>query len=805
MDYTWLSTQEATKQRTIYGLNALPEKKPPTDRQILLAQLQSPLVYILLAAGSITFFLGEYEDTIIIMFSVFLNTVLWRYQESRAGKALIALKNMLQPMSSVIRDGYIAQVPSQEIVPDDLLVVKAGSKIPADGKIIESMKLTVSEAMLTGESLPLEKKNIDQVYMWTIVLSGSAFIRVEKIGAHTELWKIAASLQGAPTITPLQKQLHYFSKQLTRLVVGIVIVVVIIWLLYDQHRLDIFTTAVALAVGAIPEWLLVALTVVLTIGMQRILQKDGLVKNLVSAETLWGVTVICSDKTGTLTYGTMEVSEIIGDETLVCTQIARGTVDENAVALALTKWVEKTKKGNLAGDRLDVLPFSSEHKYTACLREELTGDRYVYVTGAPEYLLQWSALHEEEQTYIRQQIATYTTSWYRLIACAQKQTTSDLLSHEDIISWWLEWKWLICLHDPIREDVKEALEQTHQAGIKLIVITGDYPWTARAVMHQLGVEVDEDMMCTGDMLAQMSDEQLGTWLEQDSRVKLFARTKPEQKMRIVQALKDDGEIVAMMGDGVNDAPALKLADIGIVVGEATEVAKESADLILLNSSFSTIISAVEEGRAMFDNIRKVVLYLLCDAFEEILVIILCILVALPLPVTASQILWINLVSDGFPNLALTVDPKRAWLMRMRPRSPKEHIVNAWMKRLIILVSLVWAACCFLIYSRVLHLTDDLVLARSVAFVTLGINSLVYVFSVKTLDKPCWKDNVFNNPRLLLAVCWWIVLQAIPFLIPTVGAFLDIVWIGNWIWASIGASVFMFLIIEAYKQATKYKK
>lgn len=803
---SWLTTDEAKIKQQQCGFNRLPEKKPPTDLQIIVSQLKSPLVYILLVAAIITFFLDDYEDTTIIMVSVVLNTVLWWYQESKAWKALQALKDMLQPTIEVIRDGKKVLIKTQDIVPGDCMVCKAGSKIPADGTIIESKKLTVSEAMLTGESLPIEKKNTDSVFMWTVVLSGSAYILVEQIGAETELWKIALSLQWGETITPLQKQLSVFSKQLTWLVVWVVLVVFLVGVLRQQWIVEIFTTAVALAVWAIPEWLLVALTVVLTIGMQRILQRKGLVKNLVSAETLGGVTVICSDKTGTLTHGTMEVVELVGDEKEIFSHIVHSNSDDNAVSQALRMWSEDVAKKYTSSQMstiIDVLPFSSEHKYTASL-VEAEHDHVVLVTGAPEYLLEWSIVSPERKQLIEQQIISYTEAGYRLVACAQKRCSSFVheLHHEDIITWMMEWKWMICLADPIREDVKDALRRTHGAGIKLIVITGDYPGTARAIMQKLGVVVAEEMIMTGDRLSQMSDDELDRWLEQDGRVKLFARTKPDQKMRIVQALKDDGEVVAMMGDGVNDAPALKKADIGIVVWEATDVAKESADLVLLDSSFSTIVDAVEEGRGMFDNIRKIVLYLLCDAFEEILVIVWCMLIWSPLPVTASQILWINLVSDWFPNIALTVDPKRKWLMNLPPRSPQEPIVDNRVKKLIVVVSLTGAILCFLVFSYVWHQTGDLWLARSVAFVTLWINSLVYVFSVKTLHHPFWKENVFNNKWLLIAVWLWLLMQWLPFLFPWLWDFLDVQWIGGWWWYALWASVIMFIVIELYKLIVK---
>jgi Ca2+-transporting ATPase len=769
----------------------------------VLAQLKSPLVYILLVAAGVTFFLGDYEDTVIISFSVVLNTILGRYQESKAGKALQALKELLQPTIPTLRNGTLITLATKELVPGDIILCKSGCKIPADGIIQENTKLTVSEAMLTGESLPIEKKDDAQVFMGTVVLSWSAYVEITTTGASTELGKIATSLQWGETVTPLQKQLQYFSKQLTWIVVGIVLVVFVIWLIRGQSPVEIFTTAVALAVGAIPEGLLVALTIVLTIGMQRILKRKGLVKNLVSAETLGGVTVICSDKTWTLTHGVMEVVDIIWDKEAIAKEIMYTTDDDNAVSKAIITWAQKQTTVIDEAQLLDKSPFASERKYAASLYT-MGSITTLYVTWAPDYLMGWSQLSTAEKEQITTQINTLTEQGYRLIACAKKEVATGT-NHitEDLVHTGLTWEGIICLADPVREDVKEALQKTQAAGIKLIVITGDYPGTARAIMEKLGVAVEDDAMITGDILEAMSDAELDTWLAHDSRIKLFARTQPAQKMRIVQALKDDGEVVAMMGDGVNDAPALKKADIGIVVWEATEVAKESADLILMDSSFSTIVAAVEEGRWMFDNIRKIILYLLCDAFVQIIAILIAILTGYPLPISASQILWINLVSDGLPNIALTVDPIRKWSMQRAPRSPKEHLVARWMKQLIGLVSTIWAICSFLLFVWVYLDTNDVVFARSVAFASFGIASLIYVFSVRTLSDPVWKENPFNNIRLLIAVLWGLALLIAPYLLPWLGKFLAIVPIGRYWIDALGVAAIMFIFIEIYKKL--YKK
>ncbi len=815
---TWLTSTQVSQLHTQYGYNKLPEQKPPTQLQILLSQLKSPLIYVLLIAAIVTAILWEYEDTIIIIVSVILNTLLWRYQESKANQSLQALKQLLQPTVIVVRDSSNQEIPTSDLVPWDIVYCKAGIKIPADGIVVEQMKLSISEAMLTGESLPINKNINDSISMGTVVVSGSGYMQVTTIGADTQLGKIASEVQTPNELTPLQKQLEYFSKQLTWIVLGIVIIVVAVGLIRGTPWVEIFTTAVALAVGAIPEWLLIALTVVLAVGMHRILHRRWLVKSLVSAETLGWVTVICSDKTGTLTQGIMSVVSVVGDEANLHDHITRTLNDDNAVSQALTSWIGSE---TTIGRPDDILPFSSEHKYTASLYDDT-----IYVTGAPEYLMSWSTLTDDQKADIHTQIEDLTSKWYRLVACASTKQNSRVsswqggdaeaegvpedgktrggLSRSQIENAnSLSRQWLICLADPIRPDVADALALTHQAGIKLIVITGDYVGTARAIIQQLGITLQESDIMTWDQLTAMSESDLDQWLENNSHVKLFARTKPEQKMRIVQALKDDGEIVAMTWDGINDAPALKHADIGIVVWSATDVAKESADLILLDSSFSTVVAAVQEGRGMFDNIRKVVLYLMCDAFEEIIVIILCLLIGMPLPVTAAQILWINLISDWLPGLALTIDPHRTWLMSDRPRHPSEHIINPWIKRLIIIVSVTGAVLCFAIFSRVLHLSNhNMELARSVAFITLGVNSLVYVFSVKTLYHPVWKENVFNNHRLLLAVLGWLVVQFVPFVIPWLGNFLDVVRIWQYWWMPWAASAVMFAVIEIYKFGTK---
>jgi len=805
-----LTSKEARLRLEKFGPNILPEKPPPSDVLIFLTQLKSPLVYILLFAGITTSILGDYTDTLVIGIAVVINTILGFFQERRASRALFALKALIYPQAEVVRDGKRKEIKIEEVVSGDVCVLNIGDKIPADGKLIHANRLFLSEAILTGESVPVTKVKGDKAFMGTIVTSGNAALLVESIGAQTEIGKIAKEVQDPYEDTPLKRQLVRFSRQLTILVISLTVFVFVIGIVSGREILEIFKTSVALAVSSIPEGLLVGLTVVLAIGMQKILKKKGLVRNLISAETLGGVTTICIDKTGTLTEGKMQVVEILGDEVNIAKQAVIANDLDDPLVIALWEWANKKLSNyDLKGDNVDVyldkhekldsLPFSSKERFFASLNKLPTGEKVMFVNGAPEFLLEWSTLESGEKQKIKNEIDRLTSQGKRLIAMAKKEVSADTYSIKvDDVKSGLIWGGLITFSDPIRLGVKDALEKVNSAQIKLIVITGDYTQTSVSVLKDLNMHVEEENIILGSELENISTDKLRKKLDTAQNL-LFARTTPSQKLKIVQALKENGEVVAMMGDGVNDAPALKHADIGIVVGDATDVAKESADLVLLDSSFATIVSAIEEGRGIFDNIRKIILYLMSDAFEEIVAVIGGILVGLPLPVTAVQILWINLVSDGFPHLALTVDPRSAVVMNEPPRNPQEPLVAPWMKKLILIVSLWGGITGLTLFIYFYRTTQNLVLAQSIAFATLGINSLIYIFSVRTLRKPVWQGNPFENRWLNIAIFLGVGLQVLPFLFPVTRNFLGIYPLGikNWI-IILSSSLFMFIMIEVMK-------
>lgn len=801
-----LREAEAKEKLSQYGRNKLPEKPPVSDFKILLSQLRSPLVYVLLVAGLVTFFLGHIPDTLIIGFAVVVNTILGFFQESKASHALTALKGLIHPTARVIRDGKLININAEEIVPEDVVVLRSGDKIPADGKLIEANRLFISEAILTGESVPASKEKNGEAFMGTIVVGGQAKMLVVKTGAETQVGKIATEIQTKEEKTPLQKQLSIFSRQLSILVLLLTSFVLVIGVLSGKETVEIFTTSVALAVSAIPEGLLVGLTVVLAIGMQRILAKKGLVRNLVSAETLGGVTVICADKTGTLTKGKMQVVEYHGDENALALQATVANDLDEPMVIAAYEWAKERSGENLNKKyrRIDSIPFSSEDRFFASLNKWSQKENMLFVNGAPEFLIKWCGLGKNEAKEFKEEINSLTKEGKRVIGFARKRVSSlkKGISNQDVTKG-LDWVGVLALSDPIRGDVKGALDQTALAGIKTIVITGDYPETAISVLKNLGIKINKNEVILGEVLEDMPEEKLSSLLSSSNYPKLFARTTPHQKLKIVSALKKNGEVVAMMGDGVNDAPAIKKADIGIVVADASDVAKETSDLVLLNSSFETIVSAIKGGRIIFNNIRKIVLYLMSDAFEEIIAVVISLVLGLPTPVTAAQILWINLVSDGFPHLALSVDPGDGEVMKENPRSPEEKIVNAWVRKLIFIVSATGGLVGVSFFIYFYNSTKDITLARSIAFATLGINSLVYVFSVRTLNKPFWKENPFKNYWLNLAVLVGLFLQIAPFFFEKTRTFLSLATLSLEHWVLIFvASLIMFIIIEVTKVFVK---
>lgn len=739
-----LTSHDVLSLRRQYGLNKLPEEKKRTRLHHLLSQFNSPLIYILVIAGVITYLLHDAQDAVIIFVAVCVNTLLGYYQEVKAENALNALKNMLSPQAKVMRNGALTTIPVEELVPGDIVLLSQGDKVPADAQLIEAVQLAMNEALLTGESTAVRKDLKDTVYMGSYVMYGRGMCEVKKTGISTKMGKIAQEISTIDTtVTPLQKRLDNLARSLALLVLALSGIIMLIGLIKGVPFSDIFSTSVALAVAAVPEGMTIALTVILALGMQRILKKKALVRRLVAAETLGSVTVIATDKTGTLTEGLMRVTktDIIDMKTAVQVVTYANNLDD-PLEFALWQWVQDAQYDPQALSdevvRQAEKPFDSDTKYMSVTVQGMT-----YIKGAPEIVLEKTNLSPLAKKKHLEMITQWSNQGLRLIGlCTQKGNQ--------------EWKWigLVGMEDPVRKDISSVMETCAQAGIRTMMITGDYEGTARAVWSKVQPHGIDFQVLDGMQLEKMSDRDLS---EAVKTVDIYARVSPSQKLRIVRAMQQSGEIVALVGDGVNDAPALKEANIGIVVGSASDVAKETADMVLLDSNFKTIVSAIEEGRGLYSNIRKVVRYLMSGAFGEVVLVVGSIMLDLPMPITAAQILWINIITDGLPALALTAEPKHPHLLKRKPIDSALPILDSEMKWLIGLVSGLTGLSCLALFAYYLPF-EGLHTARTITFSALSVTSLLYIFSLRSLTRPIFDPTRRWNYALFAAVGVGIMLQ-----------------------------------------------
>lgn len=793
MQITGLTTEQVAESRATYGANKLPEAARVSKFQILLSQFLSPLIFILIIAGFLTFLLGEYTDTIAIAAIILLNAALGFSQEFRAQRALEALKRMIKPQIEVVRNGKAIPLTAEELVVGDLVKLRLGERIPADGFLLEASGFSTSEAVLTGESAAISKEAGSEgdekakVFMGTVVVSGVGVMQVAGVGLGTEFGKIAETLSAEEEEqTPLQLRLEQFSRQIGLVVLVLAGIIFVIGYFmgvpdfageHSNKLAALVTLCVSIAVSAIPEGLIIALTVVLTLSMQRLLKRKALVRKLVVAETLGSVTTICVDKTGTITEGRMRVlATHFADQGLALTALRATNKDLNAVDTALSKWLEdQPKSQGKTSSLLFDIPFNSSAKFAASVHKDA-----IYLVGAPEVLLNASTLSASEKENVEQEMQAEAEQGHRIIAVAVREnkvftdekTFGENSAAENSKQLLSKLKWLgtITIEDPVRGDAHSAFELLTGAGIKLKLITGDQRSTAVNVMEQVGFPVKDSEMLSGVELQKLDDDELKRRLPE---VKLFYRTIPEQKLRIVELLKQTGEVVAMMGDGINDAPALKRADVGIAVDNATEVSKETADIVLLDNNLHTIAAAVEEGRTIFENIKKVITYLLSDGTAEIFLIIGSLIFGLPLPLIPLQILFINLVADGFPDTALAFEPAEQDVMKEKPRTKNAQIIDKEMITLIAIIGIVVNAFIFVIYLALLRTGSEIHHIRSYVFLLMAVDSLLYVYSIRSLKHNLWQINPFANKILNLAVLLGFALVGLSFHVPIVAQALEL--------------------------------
>lgn len=839
-----LSTEEVKKRQEKYGDNALKAKKKKSLFQKFLAQFKDFSIIILIIAAIVSGIVGisngeGITDTIIILIVVIANAIIGVTQEAKAEKSLEALQKLTDHASKVVRDGQITVIPAKELVPGDVVLLDTGDFIPADLRVVDAVNLKSQESSLTGESVPVEKNidviedtevgvgdRINMLFSSSLVTYGRGKGIVVATGMETEVGKIAGMLDNTEEqITPLQEKLNKLGKTLGIAALVICAFIFAIGLIQGKEPIHMFMTAVSLAVAAIPEGLVAVSTIVLAIGVQKMVKKNAIVKRLPAVETLGSATVICSDKTGTLTQNKMTVEKIFINSNTNDVENYKGNVDSDLTQLIYANMLCNDTKisndGNLTGDptetalvdmafkldfdpsvydrmpRLEEIPFDSDRKLMTTVNE-VNGKYIVYTKGGVDELLHICTgyvLNGEIKTdlenyskVIRKNNEEMAKEALRVLACAYKEidhkpTKEDMENIENNLIF----VGMVGMIDPPREEAKKAVEKCKTAGIKTVMITGDHKITATAIAKKLGILENEDEAITGADLEKMTDEDLEKNVRHYS---VYARVSPEHKVRIVKAWQKNGEIVAMTGDGVNDSPALKTANIGCAMGVVgTDVAKEAADVILTDDNFATIVSAVEEGRRIYDNILKVIQFLLSSNVGEVVVLFLATLCT---PLFASwfgitdithleillpiHILWINLVTDSLPALALAFDPANQDIMKRKPAKPGKGVFTKGMTWRVIyqgvMIGLLTLGAFMIGLATTTEPINGLSLDESkievgqtMAFVTLAMSELVHVFNVRNNKKSIFKTKVFNNSKLIWAILASAVLMISILLIP----------------------------------------
>jgi Ca2+-transporting ATPase len=804
-----LPAEEASRRLETVGPNRLQSPYKPSPLKIFLSQFQDYLILVLVFASLVAFIAGETSNTIVILAIILLVAIIGFLQEYRAERSMEALREMVAPEADVFREGKMVSTPAERLVPGDVIFLEAGDKVPADGRILEETSLQVIEAPLTGESVPV-KKNVsplseetpladqkNMVFMGTIVSYGNCRAVVTATAERTELGKISGLIQKKPEEPPLQTKLDQLAKRQALLVLVVSAVVFILSVNRGHPVLDTLITAISLAVAGVPEALPFVVTLALAFGTQIMAKKSAIIRSLPAVETLGSTTVICTDKTGTLTTGEMTVREIRTFRTVEVTGagyapegkfVENGRVvdpKEDDLALLLRigvlsnnadiekaegKWkvlgdptegalIVAAKKAGLLEEMRENFSEVAEHPFDSDCKRMTTINRFkdlpglaASTKGAPEVVLERCThilgsagvrpLNDADQRTIREYSDQMAERALRVLAFAWKPLEDEASIEREQVESGLIFVGLVGIMDPPRPEAREAIKTCKTAGIRPVMITGDHRITARAIGAELGIGGDA---LEGAKIDGMSDEEI-------ERYSVFARVTAEHKVRIVDALKRRGHIVAMTGDGVNDAPALTAADIGISMGRTgTEVAKEASDMVITDDNFATIVVAVEEGRRIYDNIRKGTSYLLSVSFAEIMTIFLAVLMGLPVPLQAVQILWINVVAEEFPAIGLAVEPSHRGIMLRPPRDPKETLLNRGLLIYTLGIAAAIVAGSLGLFILALNSGEELAYARTVAFAALGFFTLYNAYASRSLEKSIFKINPLSNKNVLAGI------------------------------------------------------
>jgi Ca2+-transporting ATPase len=837
-----LTAQEAARRLAADGPNELRAGRRIRPLQLFFGQFRSLIIWVLIAAGVISGFLGEVVDAVAILAIVVLNAGIGFHQEFNAEKSIAALKKLTAPKAKVWRDGRVSEIPAAGVVAGDILSLEAGDLVAADARLLEAASLKCVESALTGESeavakqpgtLPREDVPLgdrgNMVFMGTSVATGTARAVVVATAMGTELGHIAGLLEAAGTeeSTPLQKKLDAFGYVLIWAALGIVALLFVMGLWRGANFFEMVMTAVSLAVAAVPEGLPAVVTVALALGVSRMARRRALVRRLPAVETLGSTTVICTDKTGTLTAGEMTVRALyVADQTYDVTGEGYGPDGEVRVAGRAAGAAHAAVLGELAtgliacnnahlvqedgawkvvgdptegallaagakagGNREDIarklpkyreIPFDSDRKRNTVVRRMPEGHLRAFVNGAPDVLLERCtgiytregarAMTDQDRRRIaaqndamaRQALRVLGSAWRDLEDAGPAELTAEAVERD------LVFVGLAGMYDPPRPEAREAVAQCRAAGIRVVMITGDHPRTAMAIAREIGIAADDARGITGVELDRMTADELR---QRTPQTTVFARVTAEHKLRIVRAWKAHDAVVAMTGDGVNDAPAVKGADIGVAMGRSgTEVTKQASDMIVTDDNFASIVAAVEEGRGIYDNIRKTLQYLLAGNTGELLLMTACVGIGLPAPLLPIHLLWINLVTDGLPALCLATDPIDADVMRRHPRPRSEPITDRGFLRTMLFTGFLTAGVALGVYLHALQ-AGDLGLARSYAFAVLVFAELLRAFGARSEIKPVWRIPLFSNLNLVLVVSVSFGLQVLSQHNTTLGRFL----------------------------------
>lgn len=861
-----LTSDEVLSRLEKYGTNELKEERKKGFLSKVIAQFSDFLVLILIGAAIISFAVGESKDAIVIIAIVIVNAFLGIYQEGRAEKSLDALKKMASPNAKVVRNGTVLEIPASNLVPGDIVSLDAGDIIPADLRLVETSNLKIEEASLTGESLPVEKNaninfkeemslgdRVNMAYMSTMITYGRGKGVVVGTGHSTEIGNIATMIQSyEDEVTPLQKQLNQLGKFLGLTTIFVCAVVFGVGLLQGREVLEMFMVAISLAVAAIPEGLPAIVTIVLAIGMNKMVKKNAIVKKLLAVETLGSTTFICSDKTGTLTQNEMTVVKVFTDGKVL--DVTGGGYDPvgefklegntikpedtgdlqtvlSMAVLANDANLEKTPDGykvigdptegsliTLAGKgnivqhdinveypRIEEIPFDSDRKMMTTFHKNYLPNKIVSFTkGAPDVIIDRcnrisiNGKVDDLDLNLKNQVlkvnSDFSKTALRVLAFAYKEYDNlpDNISPEsnEVDMTFIG---LVGMIDPARPEAKEAIRHCREAGIQTVMITGDYKETAFAIAKELDMVESIDQAMMGDELNKISDEDLK---EVVKNIKVYARVSPEHKVRIISALKANGEITSMTGDGVNDALALKRADIGVAMGiTGTDVAKNTADLILTDDNFTSIVSAVEEGRIIYSNIKKFVFFLLSCNIGEILLVLMSILLNLPVPLIPIQLLWLNLVTDSFPALALGMEKGEPDIMQIPPRKPNESILNRILMKKILFQSIAIAAASLLAFKWGLNnYVGDISKARTITFTTLILAELLRAYSSRSQKHTLFKIGFFTNMNLVYSTLFSFALLVAVLYIPALQPIFNTFSLGLKDWGVVLSYAFIPLIV-----------